>query len=233
MRRAPIPWLAWALALPGIVPASCAWAQAQDGGVPRPAAEARVLGLEATDGLFRTPSAYVQCGGAITTFAARDRSATGGLLLGLGQRLELGIAAGDPDSASLKISGSAKYNLLPEALITPAVSVGVLDAFGTSREGRSGYVVVSKYVIPYFVQALTGQRDLALKLHGGYGGGLYQNRPFVGAELWGRQGFGGLAEVAAGRVSVGPRYYRGGVGVTLGLLEMKHVGGSVSYAVPL
>jgi hypothetical protein len=157
----------------------------------------------------------------------------GGAVLGFGQRLELGLSAGQPDFRGTAVSGSAKVNLLPEALIAPAVSVGVIDAFGTTRVGRSGYVVVSKSVIPYFVEAVTGQQHLALKLHAGYGGGVYANRPFVGAEIWGNNGIGGLAEVSAGRVSIGPRYTRQGIGVTLGLLGMKHAGGSVSYTIPL
>ena len=133
-------------------------ALAQTGDVARPPSEERLPGLVTTDGLFRMPTAYLQRDGELTFFTAGDKNASGGLLAGLGQRLELGVSAGDLDRGRDKFTGSAKVNLLPEALIAPAISAGVLDAFDATRDGRSGYVVVSKYVIPYFVEAVTGQK---------------------------------------------------------------------------
>jgi len=202
-------------------------------GAARPAAEDPLPGLEAATGLFFAPSAYVQRDGDITVLAGDDRGGFGGALFGWRQRLEAGVTVGEPGSRSSDIHAAAKLSLLPEALTTPAVSAGILNAFGTGRQERSVYLVASKEIIPYFVEAVTGQRDVTVKLHAGYGGGIYANRPFVGAEIWGGQGMGVMAEVTAGRVSVGPRYTRSGFGVTLGLLDLKRVGGSVSYAIPL
>ena len=208
-------------------------ARAQQDAMMRPAAEARLPGWAAASGLLRMPVAYVQRNGEVTGFAAGDRGTMGGMLLGLGQRLELGVAVGDTNVATSRTFASAKLNLLPEALLAPAISVGVLDAFDDSPEGRSEYMVMSKNLIPYFLDALAGQRNLSLKLHAGYGSGLYHSQFFAGAELWGANGIGALGEVVAGRLNLGARYYRKGIGVTLGWLEGKRVGGAVSYTVPL
>lgn len=206
------------------------WAQET---VVRPAAEMRLPGVEMTSGLLRVPSAYIQRNREVTAFVAGVQNVSGGALVGIGQRLELGLGVGAGDSGDGRVLGSAKFNIVPEALMTPAVSVGVLDAFDSSDVGRSGYLVVSKSVIPYFVEALTGRQDIALKLHAGYGGGLYKRRLFVGAEVWGAHGVGVLGEISAGRVNVGARYYRRGFGATLGWLEWKRIGASACYTVPL
>jgi hypothetical protein len=151
----------------------------------------------------------------------------------VGGRAEFGLASGSPESGSASVLGSAKVNLAGETLLLPALSVGVLDAFDATRAGPSGYVVVSKYLIPYFVEALTGKRDLSLKLNAGFGGGLYRNRPFGGVEVWGGNGIGALGEVSAGRVSVGARCLHHGLGVTLGWLDLKRVGVSACYTIAL
>ncbi len=203
----------------------------QDGSRVRPAAEARLPGLESMTGLLRAPSAYVPGRREVTLLASGSHRTMAGALLGFDERGEIGINSGGENGGGTGLN--AKINLVPETLLLPAVSAGVLNAFGTSGANRSGYLVVSKYVIPYFVEALTGKRNLAVKLHAGYGGGLYRNQPFVGAEVWSGNGVAALGEVVAGRVNVGARYSHRGYGVTLGLLEGKRLGGSVSCTVTL
>jgi hypothetical protein len=155
------------------------------------------------------------------------------LLAGLPDRIEVGAALENRSSNGAAAIGAAKWNLIPERLLLPAVSVGIVDPFNTGQPRRSGYVVVSKDVIPYFVEALTGQQHLALKLHAGYGTGApFHQNVFLGAEVIDSRGVSGIGEVVAGRANLGARYTsRQGFGVTFSWLGLSHVGGAVSYRI--
>lgn len=206
----------------------------------RPVAEmaARVPNLVGTTGLLLAPSAYVprnsQIIGALGGAANRSGFAAGSLVLGLGNRAEIGLVALDPDGAKTRLRANTKVNLVPETLLSPAVSVGVVDAFGAANEGRAGvYLVASKYVVRYFVQGLTGV-PLALKVHAGWGGGEFGNAPFAGVELFPGGGrVSALAEVVHGDVNVGARLHAGNFSATVGWLDFRRAAGSVSYAVAL
>ncbi len=206
----------------------------------RPVTEtaARVPNLVGTTGLLLAPSAYVprtgQIVGALGGAANRGGFAGGSLTLGLGGRAELGVAALDPDGAKIRLRANAKMNLLPETLLLPAVSVGVVDAFDAANTGAgSAYVVASKYVVRYFVQGLTGV-PLAVKVHAGWGGGAFGDAPFAGVELFpGDSRVSALAEVVRGDVNVGARLYAGNFSATVGWLDFRRAAGSVSYAVAL
>jgi hypothetical protein len=210
-------------------------AQAQStGGSPRPVGEARIPSLVGASGLLRVPSAYVQRNAEVAGFLAGEASRTGsgGVLAGVANRLEVGLSASGSSLDSANVLGSAKLNVVQEQLLLPAVSIGVLDA-GNSGGGVSGYAVVSKDVIPYYVEALTGQPRLSLKVHAGYGGGLYRHNLFAGAELWGASGLSAIGEFAHGRVSLGARCYHKGFAATVAWLDLDHIGGALSYAIAL
>jgi len=207
--------------------------RAQAPSLSRPTGEARVPNLVGASGLLQTPSAYVQRSAEVAAFfAGTSDSGSGGALVGVANRLELGLMGSGSSWDSAKLLGSAKLNLLPEQLMLPAVSVGVLDAWN-ARDDISGYAVVSKYVIPYFLDALIGQQRLALKLHAGYGGGIYSHNLLAGAEILDAGGLGALGELANGRLNVGARYSRQGFAATIALLDWKSVGGSISYTIAL
>jgi hypothetical protein len=204
------------------------------GGALRPVGEARIPNLVGATGLLRVPSAYVQRNAEVAGFLAGEasRSGSGGALAGVADRLEVGLSAAGSSFDSAKVLGSAKLNVLSEQLLLPALSVGVLDAWNAG-EGASGYAVASKYLIPYYLDALAGKPRLSLKVHAGYGGGLYRHNLFAGAELWDAGGLGAIGELAHGRVSLGARYLFKGFSATVAWLDFDHVGGALSYAIAL
>ncbi|HEX5323685.1 MAG TPA: YjbH domain-containing protein [Capsulimonadaceae bacterium] len=200
----------------------------------RPADEARVPNFVGATGLLRIPTAYVQYDGSLSGFiAGTSHATTGGALLGIANRSELGGSVQDEGSGGTRFVGSAKLNLAPEQLVWPAVSVGVIDAFGSGRVGPSAYVVVSKDIVPYFTEAAIGTRGIAVKLHAGYGGGLYRHELFAGVEFVEANGASALGEIVAGRLSIGGRYFHQGLAITVGYIDMKTAGGSLSYSLPL
>lgn len=205
----------------------------------RPVAEtaARVPNLRGVTGLLLAPSAYVphqgELVGALGGAANRGGFAAGSLTLGLGGRAELGVAALDSDAGETRLRANAKLSLLPETLLSPGVSVGVVDAFDAANEGAGVYVVASNYVVRYFVQGLTGA-PLAVKIHAGWGGGPFGNAPFAAVELFPGEGrVGALAEVVHGDINLGARVNAGNFSATVGWLDFRRAAGSVSYAVGL
>jgi hypothetical protein len=191
----------------------------------RPAAEARVPGFLGPTGLLQTPSAYVLRNREASAHFGGDADfAAGGVAAGIGGRLEAGVTLREGGGGAWV---NAKANVLPETLLRPALSVGIVDAFDASR--ASGYVVASKYVIPYFVEALTGRTGFAIKLHIGYGGGIYGHDVFAGTELILDNGLSGIAELSGGRANLGVRWLRQNLSATVGLFDFDRIGGIVSF----
>jgi hypothetical protein len=228
MRMPSLPWLALALTL-----ALAARVSAQTGGVPRPTGEARVPNFLGATGLLLVPSAYLQKDRQLSAHVGGTSDFLGGgAVLGFANRLEIGVAGVDADAGvaggESGILANAKLGVLQETLTMPALSVGVIDAFDALDRDASWYVVASKYVIGYFVQGLTGQQ-IAAKLHLGYGGGLYDQEIFAGAELFLRGPLSGMAEVANGEVNLGGRYHARHWTATVALFDFDQIGGEVVY----
>jgi hypothetical protein len=127
------------------------------------------------------------------------------------------------------VLANAKLNLLRETLVWPALSAGVTDATDQLGFDPGWYIVGSKTLPRDFLQALTGQ-NVALKIHLGYGGGLYDKSAFAGLELFSPGPISGLAEVDRGRVNLGARYSRSGWSVTAALFELRKPGATISYS---
>jgi hypothetical protein len=219
-----------------VLPLLLGWApEARAQGASRPVSEARLPNLVGASGLLDVPSAYVQRDWEISAFLGGEAShgGAGGALFGVANRLEAGLSAAGSSLGSAKMLGSAKLSAVPEQLLRPAVAVGVLDAWNAAGKGASGYGVVSKSVIPYFVEAATGQQRLALTLHAGYGGGFYRHNLFAGAELWEARGLGAVGELAHGNVSLGARCYYRGFSATVAWMDLDHIGGVISYGLSL
>jgi hypothetical protein len=156
-----------------------------------------------------------------------------GIVAGVRNRLEIGVTGVDADEefagGDSGLLANAKLILLTGTLKLPAVSVGVIDAFDALDQHPGWYVVASKYIIRYFVQGLTGQ-DVALKLHLGYGGGIYDKELFAGAELFFRGPLAGMAEYANGEVNLGGRYHARHWTATLTVFDLEHLGGGIVYS---
>jgi hypothetical protein len=73
---------------------------------------------------------------------------------------------------------NAKYRILNEGDVWPAVAVGVTDLFDGTRLGVSFYAVGSKTL-----RLPSPLKEWSLAVHGGIGSGIYDELPFAGAEL--------------------------------------------------
>jgi hypothetical protein len=212
-------------------------ALAQTTAASRPIEEVRAPNFLGATGLLLIPSAFIQRDRELSAFVAGSADfVAGGAVMGIGHRLEVGATGLNGENAFVRrgsrFVGNARLSLFQETLLRPAFSVGVVDAFAALNRGPSWYLVTSKSVIRYFVRALT-RRELAVKLHLGYGGGLYDRELFGGAELFLPGPLSAMAEVSDGKINVGGRVSVGGFRVTLGLFDLAHVGGGVSYTASL
>jgi hypothetical protein len=206
-------------------------ASAQLIGVERPVTEGRVPNFLGATGLLLAPSAYTQFNREGTGyFHATSGFYGGGAVVGLGDQFEVGLTV-----LSTRRSGgrrgtdllaNAKFNFLRETDNIPALSVGVVDAFSDFARRASWYVVASKY----FTRAEVEQ-DFALKGHLGFGGGVYNERVFAGAELFFQPNLAGMAELVNGRFNLGGRYHAGPLSATLGLFNFSRIGGGLAYTV--
>jgi Exopolysaccharide biosynthesis protein YbjH len=206
---------------------------ARAGPARRPSGEERVPNFLGATGLLLIPSAYIQRDRQVAAFVSgSSASVAGGIVAGIRNRLELSVTGVDAEDdfadGSSGLLLNAKLSLVKETLSLPALSIGVIDAFDTLDQHPGWYVVASKYVIPYFVQAVSGQ-DLALKLHLGFGGGIYDEELFAGAELFFRAPLAVMAEYANGELNLGGRYHARRWSATLGWFDFRHIGGGIAY----
>ena len=224
MRKAfPCLLIALALAVP-------AFAQDDPDTVEQSSTEARVPNFLSTSGLLYVPSAYVPRSGDISLhFHGHEDFLTGGGMVGIGDRFELGLGYADSDEEFGDSSAfllNAKFNLLRERADSwvPAISVGVIDALDEFEVDPSWYVVASKY----FTRRET-DTNFALKGHLGFGGGVFDEEIFAGAELFFTRNLAFLAEFIDSDFNIGGRWVQGGWAVTLGLFDFEDFGGGVSY----
>jgi len=188
---------------------------------------AKVPNFFGSTGLLTIPSAYTQ--GRRTGslwLGGNDDFFGGGAVAGIGNRLELGVSVIDFDSTLVFLN--AKFALLEEKNNLPQVAVGVVDALDTTGADPSWYVVASKY----FTRNEIEQR-FALKGHIGYGGGLYDDEIFAGAELFFDPHLSAMFDVANGDFNVGGRYSYKGWNLTVALFDLSNFGGSLAYTVGL
>lgn len=190
-----------------------------------------------TTGLLFTPSAYtVGDRGIDGGIFATSNFETYGATVGLGNRLEVGgtylSSHGFGHSGFL---ANGKFALLRENAVIPALSVGITDAFDQLHRDPSFYVVASKDL-----QKLV---PVPLRLHAGWGTGLYDKQVFLGGELGigtplnlvplAHPSVSAIAEWENHDLNVGLRArYRGFAG-TIGLFDLDHFGGGISYTTGL
>jgi hypothetical protein len=200
--------------------------------VSRPNTEARVPNFLGATGLLYTPTAYTQREANGTLYLTGNSDFFGGgAVAGITDRLEVGVGILDFDDdlgGDTEILFNAKFQLLKETNQLPALSVGVVDAFDQLDLDPSWYVVASKF----FTRTDTEQ-DFALKGHVGFGGGIYDEEIFAGAELLFANNFSVLAEYMNSDFNVGGRYHYKGWSATLGWFDFKHLGGQLAYSIAL
>jgi hypothetical protein len=223
MRKACAGLLALALACL----AGPAFAQAADT-VERASTENRPPNFLGATGLLLAPDAYTQ---GDRVFSAHIHGTTdfigGGALAGIGSRAEVGffILDGDEDLGDdTDVLFNAKYQFLTETRGRPAIAAGVIDAFDQLDVDPSWYVVASKY----FTRSQTEQK-FALKGHIGFGGGIYDEEIFAGAEPFFNQSLSAMAEFVNDDFNIGARWTRNGFTATIGLFDFEDLGGGLAY----
>ena len=125
------------------------------------AAEAKTT-PSGTSGVINTPSAYVRRPGHLSIgydLTKDDHNLRGNVALPLG--LEVAGSRVDPKHGDIYSTVSAKWNLIPETPVTPAVAIGG-EALGNQVD-RRGYIVVSKAL------------PLGFRIHGGIGTDQYKH----------------------------------------------------------
>lgn len=222
------------LALPALAPPAAAAPSLLHGGSTTP----NFLGAS---GLLLTPSAYTVGDRGVSGHAYFTENFNSyGLLVGPFDRLEVGFTVLDFDREAgdgTEVLANAKFTLLKEGLVWPAVSVGVIDAFDELSDDPSWYLVASKG-LPRVLPVLGG-----LTVHAGYGGGLYDDELFAGLELKigtpldlipvSKPTFTFLAEYANDDVNLGLRGRWKGFAATLALFDFDEFGGGISYTTGL
>ena len=198
--------------------------------VQQPATTAKVPNFFGSTGLLELPSAYVQNNGQVSAFVGGTNDfVIGGVVGGIADRFELGVSAlgntGGIGGDDVNVLVNAKYQILREKRSLPALAVGVVDAADQLDLDPSWYVVASKY----FTRSEIEQR-FALKGHVGFGGGIYGDEPFGGAELFFDRHLSAMAEFRDGNINVGARYSYKAFTATLALFDLSDIGGQVAYA---
>ncbi len=198
--------------------------------VQRPSTEARVPNFLGSTGLLELPSAYVQPNRQVSAFVGgTNKFVIGGVIGGIADRLEVGVGVaggnGGDFGSDVNVLVNAKYQVLREKRNLPAIAVGVVDAADQLGLDPSWYVVASKY----FTKSEIEQR-FALKGHVGYGGGLYGDSPFGGAELFFDRHLSAMAEYRDGDINVGGRYTYKAFTATIALFDLNSIGGEVAYS---
>lgn len=198
--------------------------------VARPNTEARTPNFLGSTGLLYAPSAYTQAreSGALSIAGTSDFIG-GSAVAGIIDRLEVGVGVLDFDGGgSTEVLINAKYNLLKETDSLPAFSVGVVDAADSLDIDPSWFVVASKF----FTRADTEQ-DFALKGHLGFGGGIYDEEIFAGAELFWKNDISLLAEYVNSDINIAGRYHYKGWTATLAWFDFDSLGGQIAYNIAL
>jgi hypothetical protein len=88
----------------------------------------------------------------------------------------------------------------------------------------SWYVVASKYFTRRDTDA-----DFALKGHLGFGGGIYDEEIFAGAELFFNRNLSAIAEFVNDDFNIGARWAMRGFTATIGLFDFEDLGGGIAY----
>ena len=193
-----------------------------------------------TTGLLLTPSAYTVGDRGISAHAyGHSNFQSYGVQLGITSRFEIGgtFLNGD-DGRDDGILANAKFQLLKESFVLPAISVGVTDAFDELNVGSSWYAVASKDLSRTIPLGL-----FPVRAHLGFGGGLYDEEIFAGLEMnigtpfsvlpIVRPTFSAMAEYQNGDVNLGLRGRFRGFSATVGLFDFSDFGAGIRYTTGL
>jgi len=199
--------------------------------VARPSTSARTPNFFGSTGVLYTPNAYTQGDRDLALFVNGNHDLWGGGgVFGIGRMFEVGVGIFDHShgfggGGDTDVLANAKFNFLTEQKNRPAIAVGVTDAFDQLGGGASWYVVGSKY----FSRSDVDQ-NFSLKVSLGYGGGaIFDDTIFASGELFFTRNLSAMAEFQNDNFNVGGRWNWKGWAATIGLFDLNHFGGGLSY----
>jgi hypothetical protein len=152
-------------------------------------------------GLVTVPTAYVTPQGGLSfgTFFGKDSSIAGNY--GLLASIDVGAAYLDRTGMENKAIGNAKVNFVPSNFKGFELAVGVIDF--ADAVNQTVYVIGSGDWLP---PGDIAKGALGIRLHGGYGSGLFKNSVIGGAELVLSSQFSLIGEYNGTEVNAAARY---------------------------
>jgi hypothetical protein len=165
---------------------------------------ARVNTLYGPNGLVTIPNAYVATQSRIVlgTFFGRDKSVSANY--GIIRNVDIGATYLDPSEGNDKVLANAKVNVVPGNIKYVQLGLGVIDLFNDLDQ--TFYIMASgEWIRPNFLER-TGSPGL--RLHLGYGSGLFNDSVLGGAEFLFNRKISLLGEYNGHTVNGALRYIR-------------------------
>jgi len=154
-------------------------------------------------GLLRVPTAFAAVrSNAQYGVALRDTERAASVTYGITDYAEIGATIIDQDGRTNKAVVSGKINVIPSNIGWFQLGLGAIDPFDVYND--SYYLVASTGILgaPKGLE----ERSIGLRLHLGYGTGIYREDPIGGAELFLDERFSLVGEYDGDDVNFGLRY---------------------------
>ncbi|MBM3496351.1 MAG: hypothetical protein FJX72_18815 [Armatimonadetes bacterium] len=181
-------------------------------------ARARFNTLYGPVGLITIPTAYVAPNRKVLFGTAFGRDVkTVSANWGLTPGVDVGAAYLDRDSATQKVFGNAKVNIIPQNFKWFEVGVGVLDVADTMDQ-TFYFVASADWALP----DLLAEKAIGFRLHAGVGTGMFKDKPIAGAEVIIDKRFSIAGEWNAKNVNAAFRYvHDNGFALQAGIQDTK------------
>ncbi len=175
-------------------------ASAQDEVTPR---ATRMNTFHGSTGLLRVPTAFVAMrNNAQYGVALRENERAASVTYGMTDYAEVGATLVDQDGRSNKAIVTGKINVIPSNIGWFQLGLGVIDPFDVYDD--SYYIVASTDILG--APRRLEEKSIGLRLHLGYGTGIYREDPIGGAELFLDERFSLIGEYDGDDFNFGLRY---------------------------
>lgn len=152
-------------------------------------------------GLITVPTAYVTSTHTVDFGMdfAKDKSVTGNY--GIVSGVDVGAAFIDRDGGSGRTFGNAKVNIIPANFKGFELGIGVIDVADTWD--RTSYAIASAdFATPEYLE----KHVIGVRLHAGFGNGLFREKLIGGAELVLNKKFAVIGEYNGFDTNIALRY---------------------------
>lgn len=129
-------------------------------------------------GLLTVPTAYVAAPETLLFGMTSGRNfKTAAFDYGIARSFNVGAVFADQEGANMKVLGNAKVNIVPQNFRNFELGIGVIDF--ADAINASVYIMAS---LDYATQTIL-ERSIGLRLHAGFGTGLFRDKLIAGTEL--------------------------------------------------